>query len=84
MHDSGLPWKGTKGLVLSWRRFYRRFLLQQHRRVDHFNYDQPRGNQLRQLLSSFMSPDNILFIEDSSEGTWVLKANSIAAEDLMA
>jgi hypothetical protein len=34
--------------------------------------------------SSVMSPDSILFTEDSSKGAWVLKANSIAAEDLMA
>jgi hypothetical protein len=34
--------------------------------------------------SSVMSPHSILFTEDSSKGAWVLKANSIAAEDLMA
>ncbi|CAK9196480.1 unnamed protein product [Sphagnum troendelagicum] len=34
--------------------------------------------------SSVMPPHSILFTEDSSKGAWVLKANSIAAEDLMA
>jgi hypothetical protein len=34
--------------------------------------------------SSVMSPDSILFTEDSSKGAWVLKTNSIATEDLMA
>ncbi len=34
--------------------------------------------------SSVMSPNSILFTEDSSKGAWVLNANSIAAEDLMA
>ncbi|CAM6013700.1 unnamed protein product [Sphagnum balticum] len=33
--------------------------------------------------SSVMPPHSILFTEDSSKGAWVLKANSIAAEDLM-
>jgi hypothetical protein len=34
--------------------------------------------------SSVMPPHSILFTKDSSKGAWVLKANSIAAEDLMA
>ncbi|CAM6040737.1 unnamed protein product [Sphagnum compactum] len=34
--------------------------------------------------SSVMPAHSILFKEDSSKGAWVLKANSIAAEDLMA
>ncbi|CAK9220448.1 unnamed protein product [Sphagnum troendelagicum] len=34
--------------------------------------------------SSVMPPNSILFTEDSSKGAWVLKANSTAAEDLMA
>jgi hypothetical protein len=34
--------------------------------------------------SSVMTPNSILFTEDSSKGAWVLNANSIAAEDLMA
>jgi hypothetical protein len=34
--------------------------------------------------SSVMSPHSILFTEDSSKGAWVLNANSIAADDLMA
>ncbi len=34
--------------------------------------------------SSVMPPRSILFTEGSSKGAWVLKANSIAAEDLMA
>ncbi len=34
--------------------------------------------------SSIMPPHSIIFTEDSSKGAWVLKANSIAAEDLMA
>ncbi|CAM6066520.1 unnamed protein product [Sphagnum tenellum] len=34
--------------------------------------------------SSVTPPHNILFTKDSSKGAWVLKANSVAAEDLMA
>jgi hypothetical protein len=34
--------------------------------------------------SSVTPPHSILFTEDSSKGAWVLKANSMAAEDLMA
>jgi hypothetical protein len=34
--------------------------------------------------SSVMPPHSILFTKDSSKGAWVLKANSIPAEDLMA
>jgi hypothetical protein len=34
--------------------------------------------------SSVLPPHSILFTKDSSKGAWVLKANSIAAEDLMA
>jgi hypothetical protein len=34
--------------------------------------------------TSVKSPHSILFTEDSSKGAWVLKANSTAAEDLIA
>ncbi len=33
--------------------------------------------------SCIMPPRSILFTENSSKGAWVLKANSIAADDLM-
>ncbi|CAK9196439.1 unnamed protein product [Sphagnum troendelagicum] len=46
----------TKGLVLRWRRNYRRYLLRQQRRVDHFNDDLSRGNQIQQLLFRDASP----------------------------
>ncbi len=43
-----------------------------------------RGETSAGNCSSVMPPHSILFTEDSSKGAWVLKANSIAAEDLMA